>query len=159
MFQPRLQTVSLLLVSLLTSNVAGWLHVGCCGPESSCGTIQHSVGEAQSSGGATAELSCCCHHHCHGAATASNGPSSDVPNSETPSQDAPSHEHDPDTCSICQNFYLSRHAMAMLAVFVTATIEPTPRGIAPVEDFTLSSIERSGPPVRGPPSAPKHSSV
>ena len=121
----RHSTACLCIASLLFSNVAGWLHVGCADSAGSCCAIP-ATKEADSEASATP---CCNHSHgnhgsCEGEhphqETASGG---SCDSDSTPCQNDGSDEHDSERCSICQSFFSLRNGFVTAAPVITGSGE------------------------------------
>ncbi|WP_146516059.1 hypothetical protein [Rubripirellula amarantea] len=132
-------TTCLLLVTLLLSNVAGWVHVGCCdaSPDSSVASEQSEATTA----------SCCCHSHCH-----SRQPTDTTPPGESSTTPQDSVPHDSDSCHVCQNLFAFRHAI--LTTSPTMVWEPLaiPSERPELDEVSFEPIFLSGLSGRGPPS-------
>lgn len=133
-------TTCLLLATMLLSNVAGWMHVGCCDPTTHDSNV--------SRGSQPAAVSCCGHCHCDLGRQSSEAPTDD---SSTPKRE--SVPHDSESCPVCQNLFASRHAI--LAAGPTAIWEPLAIGRVHPElhDVSIAPVFLSGLSVRGPPNA------
>ncbi|WP_417750193.1 hypothetical protein [Rosistilla oblonga] len=129
----RILTTYALLAALLLSNVAGWLHVGCC----------HPSDLASADPAAAATHACGCQHHCH------SGPTDEE---SDPDSDAPP-EHDSDRCSVCQSFFASRFAAIANADTIVWTPLATERLRFRRDVVSIESLSLNGLSVRGPPSA------
>jgi hypothetical protein len=130
----RNHTIYLLLASLLLSNFAGLVHVGCA----------RSTQIAHVANGQAQCRSCSCHHQ-HSA------PLQDASNE--PGQHLPAEEHDSDTCNICKSFFAIRSAVF---TFIQAIDwRPLPTHMLCVDRATNPAIALflCGLSVRGPPIA------
>ena len=123
----RYLTTYLVLIALLCSNVAGWVHVGCCTP-----TDQSEVAVAQN---------CCCRHRCERV---------DTSEKNSGEQQLPQ-EHDPSTCSVCQNFFASRDAVPTVGNEFIWVIASTTRNCVAPDHFVVRESFQNSPSLRGPP--------
>ena len=117
----RHSSACLCIASLLISNVAGWLHVGCVGSTGSCCTAPRpTVSDSE------AEATTCCNHS-HGdqgscqaedqhPETASGG---SCHSDSAPCQNDGPDEHDSERCSICQSFFSLRNGFVTSAPVIT----------------------------------------
>ncbi|EMI40753.1 signal peptide protein [Rhodopirellula sp. SWK7] len=123
---------------MLLSNVAGWMHVGCCDAESGNSGANHAS--------VTAQASCCSHCHCH-AGHQSSGSAAD--DSSNPDQE--STPHDSESCHVCQNLFASRHAV--LTSSATVVWEPLAIDWLRPElcEVSIEPVFLSGLSIRGPP--------
>ncbi len=131
----RTLTTYLVLTSLLIGNAVGLVHVGCAG-------AKH---HRQTSCSQTPVKSCSCHHQ-HGGLRKNSGDESQEP---CPANE---HEHDPDHCSVCQNFFATRNAV--FSVTLVIDWKPLPMQRLSVEHASdaTSAVYLCGLSVRGPPS-------
>lgn len=117
---------------MLFSNVAAWIHVGCCEQAS-----EKQVADVPGR---------CCQHSCS-AANANDGPADDSPDGGP----APASEHDSDSCHVCQTFHVSRHAVVATGDAILWTTAATghlrlERDDAPCEDLYRTELSVRGPP-------------
>jgi len=132
---PRPLTTCVLLAALLLSNVAGWVHIGCCDSDACAVTVANEpVAKA-----------CCGHQHCDRSADSTDN-SANVP-------PVPAPEHDSDSCSICQNFYSSRDAVLAIDQSVEWSPVLVERIHVERDDASVEPTFLSGLSVRGPPRA------
>ncbi|MGI9471901.1 MAG: DUF2946 family protein [Rubripirellula sp.] len=119
----------LTIASLLVGNVAGWVHVG-----HHCGGGHHEVQQKvdQHQG--------CCHHHCH-----------QDDEQHEPDQPHGDHEHDPDTCSICQSFFAFRLGLPTVAQPDQWQPAETADFCLVVSDVAVEKVFLSALSSRGPP--------
>jgi hypothetical protein len=116
-----------MLASLLISNVAGLVHIGCT--SSSPCSITHQ-----------AEIPAC---------TCGRKHSDSAQQAKQGSQ--PTEEHDADDCSICKNFFAIRNAIACLAVVINWKPVPTQQLNSAADRNPTVADYSGGPSVRGPP--------
>jgi len=136
----------LCIASLLFSNVAGWLHIGCV--ESTAG---FSVETSSSVANSSREQTVCCKHVHVGDSSHRHSPNETSDSQPTRGHDKCPRDHDSERCSICQSFFSLRNASG------TASLLPTVTSDA-VEIATLITVcvgERTiltdSISVRGPP--------
>lgn len=129
-------TSILAIASLLFGNVAGWVHIG---------HHHHSHGHAHAEVAQVAEQHGCCHHHhhCHDDEGATK--------ESEPDQDPVHHEHDSDNCSVCRNFFASRHALPTIGQTVAWQPAEISDALPVVSDLAPQPIFLSGHSSRGPP--------
>ena len=148
LFSFRHLPACLCIASLLFSNVAGWLHIGCVGSNAGC-CVQTDLGTSDTEPHQTR----CCSHTQNG-----NGSHQHVSNepskaNSTPAQGDPPHQHDSERCSICQSFFSLRNASVVpatcLAVFSAA---PETAAFITVR-FPERTLLAASISVRGPPRA------
>jgi hypothetical protein len=140
----------LTLASLLLSNFAGWVHVGCKDADSTCcfssvGSCQQQATPSEPVPDRSQSTHACCQHD-HRPAEPHHG--DEASDSEQP---APVDHHDSDRCSVCKGFYTCRlgTVLACDAIVVEMTqAESTPIRTAPIwsGDPLSSSISVRGPP-------------
>lgn len=157
-------TTCLVLASLLLSNVAAWVHVGCCetpadqptsawAAEAQVDPVQGIAGKGIAGKAAVESASCCCKRSCAAPSSTVAAPVA-TPDDSAGQPGAPSHEHehDSDTCHVCQTFHASRHAVVVTGdafVWMTATIT---RLRCHGDEEARVDLYRTELSVRGPPS-------
>ena len=160
MFIPRHLVACVCITSLLISNVAGWMHLGCVESASSCCTPRCSdiaVADA-------AHSACCGHSHGHCRSRASSSqrrPSTNeatsggdsIPAGSIPRDRGTPHEHDSDGCSICQSFFVSRTAASLDHTPVPTADEPRPFVVRFPQRVFPHNVFSDSISVRGPPRA------
>lgn len=163
----RVLIVSLTLTALVLSNLAGWVHVGCATNQSGCCLVAGADACTASDRNPQRSRSCC-HHHgdsCRSNATAPVGEQthppagksadqsdSDPSDSDQSDSEHPGEPHDSDRCSVCQNFFASRHAVFVADVDVVMAPLAVRREIVFVDDVYAPSTHLRCDTVRGPPS-------
>ncbi|WP_146598436.1 hypothetical protein [Novipirellula aureliae] len=163
----RILTVYLSLAALLFGNVAGWVHVGCSAHPGCSG---HPTGCCRAKLDDACETfeddSCqhsCCHHDhadaCHSETLAHSDESASTDwqtgankQSSDPDSEAPVDHHDSDRCSICQNFFASRHAVALASDVAWVQLLTGGLEVVLVDDLFVPNHRSSIHSVRGPPS-------
>ena len=138
-----------MLVALLFGNVAGWVHIGCSHHSLGCCSETLANSAKSPSGNPVADdhgEHCCCHHEC-GATGAGEAAEFLASESETPAD-----QHDPDTCSVCQSFFASRHASTLVDPVLTIERLAISRDVALVDDVFTADDYTVSHTVRGPPS-------
>ncbi|MGB7342877.1 MAG: hypothetical protein WBD20_01575 [Pirellulaceae bacterium] len=159
----RTLAVYLTLAALLFSNVAGWVHVGCSGHLTRCG---HSAGCCDSTSNVactlastTAQQDCCEHSCCQHDHVAPTLPPIEFPaeiavdtHAEESDSDTPAEQHDSDSCSICQSFFASRHAVTLVDPIVAIERLAVTCDAPLVDDVVGSNPLSRSHTVRGPPS-------
>ena len=151
---------TLTLIALLTSNVIGWMHVGC---HSAAGGAHASLGEHAHGEAFAASAHHCCHHHSHTTASgperlcspASSGENSAAGGASSTPLSFPGsdgdRDHDSDSCHICQDFLVTRQAIVLAEspsverAVITGVQRPRHDSIVPERALG------SGLSVRGPP--------
>ena len=117
----RHSSACLCIASLLFSNVAGWLHVGCVESAGSCCTaLRTNVSNTE------ADVTTCCNHSHGDQGSCQNEnqhpeiASGEAPHSgSTPCQNDGPDEHDSERCSICQSFFSLRNGFVAAAPMIT----------------------------------------
>jgi hypothetical protein len=140
----------LTLASLLLSNFAGWVHVGCADADSTCcfSSVGPSRQQAQRSElvrDRSQSTHACCHHN-HRPAEPLHG--DEAGDSDQPT---PVDHHDSDRCSVCKGFYTCRLGTVLtcdVIVVEMTQVDSTPICPAPTwsGDPLYSSISVRGPP-------------
>ncbi len=140
----------LTLASLLLSNFAGWVHVGCADADPAC--CSSSVGSGyqpaphlESGPDRSRPTHACCHHDHRPTESHDGDGASDS------GQPAPVDHHDSDRCSVCKGFYTCRlgTVLACDAIVVEMTQgDSTPICTPPIwsGDPLYSCISVRGPP-------------
>ena len=153
MIFPR-PTAIFLIPAMLLGNAAGWVHVGCM--HSPC-SVQVSVdlagtGEASESQSRRSHLACshACRHP--GSESAAKPDCDDRGSSDSSSTDEP-HRHDSDRCSICQQFFTTRHVAVSLVPPSCIPAEAISQWLPGPETDLFCPGSTGSVSVRGPPSA------
>jgi hypothetical protein len=139
-----------MLVVLLCSNAASWIHVGCCEAAPTAAQRSESEGwltqeESLKSQGRIAGRCSCHRHQCEPTVPAK----ADSPLGES----VPAHEHDSETCHLCQHYFASRNVVWGAAVVAVPVVEQTLRLGLVLDEVFIEPIYLSGLAVRGPPNA------
>ena len=103
--------------SLLFSNVAGWMHVGCVDKTAECcASSSTELADCQNQ-----QATCCNHSHGEHRAYQHDGTTShkSEDSNSLPVNDDCSHEHDSDRCSICQSFFSLRNGAVTSGLVIT----------------------------------------
>ncbi len=121
---------------MLLSNVAGWVHVGCCHktPDSS---VAGHVSEP-------AAVSCCGHCYCDAGRQSEEAPGEDS---------APQREsvpHDSESCHVCQNLFAFRHAILTSSPTAVRGSLTICRAQPELDDVSVDLVYLSGLSVRDP---------
>ena len=152
----RVLTVCLTLAALVFSNVAGWVHVGCASQWSACCSDSCDDSDGSPAKKTVPDRSCCRHHGGASCQTQATEPLDEKPADpqQSDSQQSDSQQsdpHDSDRCSICQNFFTSRHAVPAAVVEVaSAPMVVCQTAVVVDKVFAPNSLLRSDT-VRGPP--------
>jgi hypothetical protein len=146
----RTPVTYLMLVALLLSNAASWIHVGCC-DSAPTGVHRLEAGthlaqeESLKSEGRIAGRCSCHRHQCEPVVPAK-------PDS-LPVESVPAHEHDSETCHLCQHYFASRNVVWGDAVVAVPVVEQSQRLGLVLDEVFIEPIYLSGLAVRGPPNA------
>mgnify|MGYP000290352290 FL=1 len=106
----------LCIASLLFSNVAGWLHIGCVDSTAgSCVETSSSVANSRR------EQTGCCKHAHVGDSSHRHSPNETSDSQPTRGHDECPRDHDSERCSICQSFFSLRNASGNASPLPTVT--------------------------------------
>ena len=138
----------LCIASLLFSNVAGWLHIGCV--DSTTGFCVETSSHVADS---RPEQTGCCKHAHVGDTSQRRSPNETSDSQPTRGHDECPRDHDSERCSICQSFFSLRNASGTALPLPTMTSD----AVGTIASLTVCVGERTilsdSISVRGPPRA------